>query len=200
MKKFLIFLIVCTVAFTAQASELCNDRFVVVIDRGHSTVDQGAQVGEDTEYGILSSLVAQLTGEVKESIEVIYYNASGEHLTIDERATRINALNPDLVISIHMGNSKNGPRQAAIILNENNTGFEKSKGFANQLINNLVNDVYFSTVRTEVENMSLLEKVNAPAFMLEIGNMNAPRDRYYLQTTGAGRLSINFTAFLNELN
>lgn len=200
MKKYILLILLSTVAMTVKANYNDVKPFVVVIDRGHDAVDKGAQVGDDTEYEILSMLVAQIQGEVTSNIEVIYYNENGEQITIEERARRINALKPDLVISIHMGSSKNGPRQAAVIFNENNIGFEKSQAFASQLVNHLTNDAYFSTIRTEIAGLALLEKVQSPAFMLEIGNMNAPRDRYYLKTNGAARLSKNFTAFLNELN
>ncbi len=200
MKKYLLFIALSAVAFTAKAN--CDNvkPFTVVVDRGHDSVDQGAIVDSESEYEILSSLVAQLTGEVKDNLNVIYHNPTGVQLTIDERAAQINALKPDLVISVHMGSSKNGPRQAAIVLNDKNSSFERSQEYAVKLINHLAQDSYFSTVRTEITGVALLEKINAPAFMLEIGNMNAKRDRYYLQTNGAKRVSVNFTAFLNELN
>lgn len=200
MKRYILFVLLSVISIAAQAHSDIVDKFIVVIDRGHDEVDLGVQVDGESEYEILSSLVAQITGEVKESIEVIYYNPTGERLTIMERAARINALNPDLVISIHMDATSNGPRQAGIVFSDENKGLKKSKEYAALLITHLAKDAYFSTIRTETSGMALLNKVNAPAFVLLIGNMNATRDRYYLQTNGAQRLKVNFTAFLNELN
>lgn len=200
MKKYILFIAMSAVAMLAQAQSLEVKTFKVILDRGHDAVDKGVQVGDETEYQILSDLVQQLTGEIQNNVEVVYHNPTGERLTIEERATQINALDPDLVISFHMGASRNGPRQAAVLMNEENKGFEKSKDFASLLITHLSNDPYFSTILTETTAMSLLNKVNAPAFALEIGNMNAPRDRYYLQTNGAKRVAKNFTDFLNALN
>lgn len=200
MKKYILFIAMSAVAIIAQAQSLEVKTFKVILDRGHDAVDKGVQVGDETEYQILSDLVQQLTGEIQNNVEVVYHNPTGERLTIEERAIQINALDPDLVISFHMGASRNGPRQAAVLMNEENKGFEKSKEFASLLITHLSNDPYFSTILTETTAMSLLNKVNAPAFALEIGNMNAPRDRYYLQTNGAKRVAKNFTDFLNALN
>ena len=200
MKKSLFFIVFMVAAMIVKANGDEIKPFTVVIDRGHDVIEKGVQVGEDSEYEILSTLVAQITGEVKDSIHVIYYNQSGEQLSIEERSKRINDLHPDLVISIHMGNSKNGARQAALILNDKNLYFEKSKELGIQLVSQMASDSYFSTIRSEVENRKLLELVSAPAFMIEIGNMNSPRDREYLKTNGAARLSKYFTAFLNELN
>ncbi|EAS18673.1 hypothetical protein BBFL7_00936 [Flavobacteria bacterium BBFL7] len=200
MKKYLLFVLLSIVSINVQAN--CEDlnTFTVVIDRGHDNVDKGAIVDDESEFDILSSLVAEITGELTSNIKVIYHNPTGSRMTLEERAAQINALKPDLVISIHMGFSDNGPRQAAIVLNDKNMGFEKSKEHASSLITHLSKDAYFSTIRTEVTGVALLEKVNAPAFMLEIGNMNASRDRYYLQSNGSKRVSLNFTAFLNDLN
>lgn len=200
MKKYLLFVLVGAISMTVKAN--CEDSkpFTVVIDRGHDDVDRGAIVDGESEYDILSALVAEITGELTGDLNVIYHNPTGEHLTIEERAAQINALKPDLVISIHMSFSNNGPRQAAIVFNEYNMAFDKSKEYASSLITHLTKDAYFSTIRTEVTGMALLEKVNAPAFILEIGNMNAARDRYYLQSNGSKRVSMNFTAFLNDLN
>ncbi len=200
MKKYLLFILISAFSITVKAN--CEDLkpFTVVIDRGHDAVDRGAIVEDESEYEILAALVAEITGELTGDLNVIYHNPTGEHLTIEERADQINALKPDLVISIHMGFSDNGPRQAAIILNDKNLEFEKSKEHASSLITHLTKDAYFSTIRTEVNGMALLEKVNSAAFILEIGNMNAARDRYYLQSNGSKRVSINFTAFLNDLN
>lgn len=200
MKKYILFIAMSAVAIIAQAQSLEVKTFKVILDRGHDAVDKGVQVGDETEYQILSDLVQQLTGEIQNNVEVVYHNPTGERLTIEERAIQINALDPDLVISFHMGASRNGPRQAAVLMNEENKGFEKSKEFASLLITHLSNDPYFSTILTETTGMTLLNKVNAPAFALEIGNMNAPRDRYYLQTNGAKRVAKNFTDFLNALN
>lgn len=200
MKKYILFLALGVVAIMAQANSLVDTTFTVVIDRGHDLVDQGAQVDGDSEYEILSALVAQITGEVKESVNVIYYNAGGERLTLAERAEQINALNPDLVISIHMDSNANGPRQASIILSRENINYDKSAGYANQLITHLSVDNYYATILMDEANLALLRMVNAPALTLQLGNMNAKRDRYYLQTNGAKRVSTNFTAFLNSLN
>jgi len=200
MKKSILFLVLSVTVFVAQAQHLEKNSFKVVIDRGHDAVDKGVQVDGETEYEILSSLVSQLTGEVQNHVEVIYHNPAGERLTILERATQINSLDPDLVISIHMGASENGPRQAAVLMNEENEQFNKSKEFASLLIQHLSTDPYFSTILTETTGMNLLHLVKSPAFVLEIGNMNAPRDRYYLKTNGAKRLAKNFTDFLNALN
>lgn len=200
MKKYLLFILFCTVSIMVKASGDDVKTFTVVIDRGHDDVDRGAIVEDESEFEILYALVAEITGELTSDVNVIYHNPTGVHLSIEERAAQINALKPDLVISIHMGFSNNGPRQAAIVLNDKNMEFAKSKEHASSLITHLTKDAYFSTIRTEVNGTALLEKVNAPAFMLEIGNMNAARDRYYLQTNGSKRVSINFTAFLNDLN
>ncbi len=194
--KLVIILILWSFVNQLQAQ---TDVFTVVLDRGHSEVDKGVTAGNTTEYDLLKSVVAQIAGDVKTNVKVVYYNESGAFLSIDDRAKAINDLNPDLVISFHMGAGKL-PRQGTIYFNSKNPKYTASEKYAQELIQYLTKDAYYATILTETAGFKLLEKVNAPAIMLEIGNMNAVRDVYYLQTNGAERLQSNFTAFLNSLN
>lgn len=196
--KFKLVLIAVLCCFLNQ-THAQSDVFTVVLDRGHSEVDKGATANNTTEYELLKSIVAQITGDVKSDINVIYYNENGAHLSIKDRVAAINDLNPDLVISIHMG-AGSSPRQGTVYYNSNNTHINASEKYAQQLIQYLTRDAYYSTILTETANFKLLETVEAPAIMIEIGNMKAVRDVYYLQTNGAQRLQSNFTAFLNSLN
>jgi len=191
---FIVFLIGITGMVQAQ-----SDVFTVVLDRGHGTIDKGVKAHNTSEYELLQSVVAQIAGDVKNDVQVIYYNEDAEYPTIEDRARAINALNPDLVISIHMGAGKN-PRQGAIYYNTDSSYYFKSEKYAQELIQFLTKDAYYTTILTETASFKLLESVNAPAIQLEIGNMNSPRDVYYLQTNGVQRLQANFTSFLNSLN
>lgn len=191
---FILFLVGFVSTLQAQ-----TDVFTVVLDRGHGGADQGVKAHNTSEYELLQSVVTQLTGEVKDAIQVIYYNENKEYATISDRARAINDLNPDLVISIHMGAGEN-PRQGAIYYNKDSRDYLQSEKYAQELIQYLTKDAYYTTILTETAGFKLLESVNAPAIQIEIGNMNSPRDVYYLQTNGAQRLQANFTAFLNSLN
>lgn len=170
----------------------------VVVDRGHDSIHKGVIADGVSEYELVHQLVTKLTASAPDHIDLVYYNEKGERQSIPERAAEINALQPDLVISFHMS-AVQQPRTLSCYYSDKNTNPTASKDYATDLGLSLSKDGYFNERYFKRASFKLLELVQSPAVLVEIGSIKAPRDRYYLTAAGTQKIVQHFNSFLNAL-
>ncbi|TDP03858.1 N-acetylmuramoyl-L-alanine amidase [Flavobacterium sp. 245] len=153
----------------------------IVIDAGHGGEDIGAQIGVEQEKKIVENIakkISVLNG--KDEIEIILLRNDDSFIELSERVSKINKINPNLVISLHVNSSpdlnKNGVNA---YVSKQNGFYEKSMEDAKSLVDKISNE---KLARGEVKeaNYYVLKNSKCPALLVEIGYLSNDNDRDYL--------------------
>uniref|UniRef100_UPI004049CFFC N-acetylmuramoyl-L-alanine amidase family protein n=1 Tax=Flavobacterium sp. TaxID=239 RepID=UPI004049CFFC len=163
------------------------DKKTIVIDVSHGGHDMGANIDGFTEKEIALNIAKKIKELNKnKDVEIILTRDSDYFLSLEDRAIQINALKPDFVISLHTNLSKdiNVSGKQIFISNENKQR-EKSENLAFQLSNSFNN----GQVEIKNANLYLLNKVQFPIAVLELGFLSNDNDRLAL-TSEKGQIEL----------
>ncbi|WP_282031813.1 M56/M15 family metallopeptidase [Winogradskyella eximia] len=153
-----------------------DDTLIVVIDAGHGGQDSGNSIEKEIVLEI-SNLLASYSNE---KVKIIQTRNSDNFLSLKERSEIINAVNADLVISLHC-NAHTEPSINGIeaYYNDENEDKKASFDYSKILINN---QSRLLSGRSNVKSASfyLLRNVNCPAIYLELGFLTNEKDKAVL--------------------
>lgn len=167
-------------SFAFKPLPLSNKK-TIVIDAGHGGKDSGAQIGIEQEKKIVENIANKinlLNG--KDDIEIILLRKDDSFMELNERVSKINKINPSLVISLHVNASKNQNENGVnAYVSKQNVFYEKSKESAENLVDKISNE---KLARGEVKdaNYFVLKNSKCPALLVEIGYLSNENDRTYL--------------------
>ncbi|PIE50940.1 MAG: N-acetylmuramoyl-L-alanine amidase [Flavobacteriales bacterium] len=181
MKNWIKFIGLTLVAFVAL-SFTNIDKKVIVIDAGHGGEDSGVKTHSITEKEITLS-IAQKIKKLNQNpdIEIILIRNEDHYIPLGERAKKINALKPNLVISLHANQHKNKTKKGKeIIINDKN----QSKDLALKLKTQLKDANIITSNR-----LHLLRNVEFPVALIELGFLTNEEDKALL-TSEAGQRQI----------
>ncbi|WP_426486640.1 N-acetylmuramoyl-L-alanine amidase [Flavobacterium sp. 2] len=153
----------------------------IVIDAGHGGEDAGAQIGAEQEKKIVENIakkISELNG--KDEIEIILLRNDDSFVQLSERVSKINKINPNLVISLHVNSSKNlNENGVNAYVSKQNEFYEKSKENAKNLVDKISSE---KLAKGEVKdaNYYVLKNSKCPALLVEIGYLTNDNDRNYL--------------------
>lgn len=148
----------------------------VVIDAGHGGKDPGITINNISEKDIVFAISQKIKTKENENIEIILLREDDQFLTLKERVDKINSINPDLVLSLHLDKGSkelNSSRKAYLI---DNKVLRKSHYQATKIIEGLNIDAK----DIKLANFKLLEGSNSPALNLSLGNLAHPEDFSFL--------------------
>jgi N-acetylmuramoyl-L-alanine amidase len=127
MKKaiqlFLILTVIMSFAFVEPTNSVPK-QINIVIDAGHGGVDAGATIKGISE----KQLVEQLSKKIKSSNQnvLIHFTRNEDKtLTLQERTEFINALKPDLVLSIHINVNKDSNKSGLELYTDQENDFSE---------------------------------------------------------------------------
>lgn len=102
MKLSIVVLVFLCFAFIPK-----NDKITVVIDAAHGGSDLGATMNGFSEKEIVSSIAQKIENlNLNSNIEILLTRSDDQNIPNQERVAFINAMKPDLVISLHVNASK----------------------------------------------------------------------------------------------
>lgn len=148
----------------------------IVIDAGHGGNDLGATRNGIHEKDIVLNIAKQIKKSVErnDNYEVVLTRDDDSYPSLSERTEKINKLNPEMVISLHVNQT---PKETE------KTGFEiyvqkneQSKNLAEKLKHKL------GECPVKEENLHLLRESKVPAILLELGFMSNTKDRAYMSS------------------
>ncbi|MHC0439890.1 N-acetylmuramoyl-L-alanine amidase [Flavobacterium sp. 3-210] len=158
-----------------------GNKKTIVIDAGHGGEDVGAQIGAEQEKKIVEKIAKKISAlNSKDEIEIILLRNDDSFVQLSERVSKINKINPSLVISLHVNSSKNlNENGVNAYVSKQNAFYEKSKENAENLVDKLSNE---KLARGEVKdaNYYVLKNSKCPALLVEIGYLTNENDRNYL--------------------
>jgi len=170
------------------------DKKIIVIDAGHGGQDSGATFDKDSEKKIVLDIASKIK-EINNSqskYEVVLTRADDSYPSISERTEKINSLNPEMVISLHMNRTPENEtsRNGHEIFVQNS---DASKNIADNISKKL------GKCSISERNLHILRESKAPAVLVELGFINNTEDRKYLTSPkGQKEIAQKFVEFFNE--
>ncbi len=120
-------------------------------------------------------------------------------VSLSDRVIKINQINPDMLISLHLNASKNPNEKGVYAFISSQNGFyEKSLEKANQLIENISNN---NLTKGGVKNANLyiIKNSKCPAVLLEVGYLSNANDKAYITSeSGKDEIAKNILKLLRE--
>ncbi len=158
-----------------------NNKKIIVIDAGHGGRDFGAQIGVEQEKKIVESIANKIgLLNSKGEIEIVLLRENDNFMELSERVSKINKINPSLLISLHLNASKNlNENGVNTYVSKQNIFYEKSVENAKSLIDKISNE---KLAKGEVKdaNFFVIKNSKCPALVLEIGYLSNENDKTYL--------------------
>jgi N-acetylmuramoyl-L-alanine amidase len=167
---------------------------LIIIDAGHGGNDMGVKHSDHSEKEIVLKVAQEIQkfNDTQDKYEVILTRDSDQYISLSDRMNKINELNPEIVISLHINSSPQpeNPNQGTEIYVQN---AENSKKLAEKISNKL-------KVRSiEERNLHILRESKAPAVLVELGFMNNSTDRNYVSSEkGQKEIAQKFVEVINE--
>lgn len=183
MKNFVFFFSLCLVfSFSYATDDYPENKLRVVIDAGHGGADGGASDEFVSEKEIVMDVSKQLKTLVTDkNIEIILLRENDEYLSLNDRVEKIKTLKPDLVISLHANYSKDEQESGVEVFVNKNAHLMKSTYYATKLLETFAQkDFKVRPIKTA--GFFILENVDCPAVMLELGFMSNKEDLSYLNS------------------
>ncbi|WP_127846756.1 N-acetylmuramoyl-L-alanine amidase family protein [Psychroflexus aestuariivivens] len=183
MKKIAFIFSLCLMFSFAYAGECNPDKKLrIVIDAGHGGADNGSGAELVTEKEIVMDVSKQLKDlAVNRNIEIILLRESDEYLSLSERVEKIKTLKPDLVISLHANYSNNEEDRGVEVFVNKNDHLMKSTYYATKLLESFAQKD-FKVRPVKAAGFFILENIDCPAVMLELGFLSNKEDLSYLNS------------------
>ena len=174
-----IFAVLCLLVAPAWAGDVRT----VVIDAGHGGYDLGMWVGQSREKDIALDMARKLQRSIENSGRFAYLDREVDHyMSIEERRSRANELEPDLFVSLHLSGSEDiniyvawfEKKDAELSLSEyyaiearQRRHLHESNVLARAMAGSL-REAFAANVYVHEISLPLLESVGAPAIMVEM--------------------------------
>lgn len=180
MKKAFSLLSLCLVITLVSFTSL-NNKKLIVIDAGHGGHDNGATFTNWNEKDIVEQISKKIFEQNDPSkVEIVLLRDTDNYISLTDRVNRINELNPDLVISLHINaNSQKDTSGVEAFVSEKNSNHKEAKEQAEKLLNAIANDNLKSR-GVKPANMIILKNSNCPSVILELGFISNENDRKYI--------------------
>ena len=173
---------------------------VIVIDAGHGGKDPGAKIDEELESKIVESIAKKIKAlNGSEDLKIILLREDDSFVSLSDRVNKINQINPDLLISLHLNASKN-PNEKGVnaFISSQNGFYEKSLEKANQLIENISNN-NLTKGGVKDANLYIINNSKCPAVLLEVGYLSNANDKAYITSeSGKDEIAKNILKLLRE--
>jgi N-acetylmuramoyl-L-alanine amidase len=174
----------------------------VVIDAGHGGPDFGASSNGTYEKVIVSQIAEKVKSlNANKNIIIKLTRTSDELMTLDKRTEYINAVKPDLVLSLHVNSSPNHEKSGVeFYVSDKSPFFEKSSEIARKLNLALEKINSLKVSDTKIAPFHIIKKSEAPAVILELGYLINDNDKKYLtDDSEQNKIAKNIMSFLSEL-
>lgn len=204
MKKPLKFLGLCAAALCFAFASPGNGepkKITVVIDAGHGGKDHGAMHDYITEKTIVNEIAEKIkAGNSDAEITIHLLRQGDEFMELDKRVSRINELNPDLVLSLHLNYDKSGQNTGMeFYVCDNAKEYDKASEYAQKLA------AKFEEAKFEVDGIKnapfyILKKSEVPVVQFDMGYISSNEDRAYLTgKEGQEAIAATVLEFIKEL-
>lgn len=182
MRLFCFLFVLCVGVNFASADPTHPNKIKVVIDAGQGGIDTGAKSNSILE----KQIVADVSSHLKElcsdkNVEIVLLRPDDEFISLKDRISKIEALSPDLVISLHANYSEDRDRNGVEVFVADNEFTAKSSYFGTKILESFKRKD-FKTSTLQSANFFLLKNLNCPAVTVELGFLSNAEDMKYLNS------------------
>ena len=160
-----------------------SEKITVIIDAGHGGSDWGAITNGLSEKEIVSSIAQKIRNlNSNSNIEILLTRDDDQNIPNEERVAFINAMKPDLVISLHANTSKSIESNGLeVFVSEKSTEYIASKNFASKFVASMTNKIPLKIRPLNKGNFLILRKSEVPTMLVELGYLSNEKDKSYLE-------------------
>lgn len=155
----------------------------IIIDAGHGGQDHGVSHDDLTEKQLVQNIATKIKAlDITNEIEIILLREDDSFLSLHERVIKINDLNADLLISLHINYSLDRNENGiSAYVSSTNKFYESSRQKAETLVNEIAGQ---NLTKKEIKNANLfvLNNTNCAGLLLELGYMTNEKDRNYISS------------------
>lgn len=172
----------------------------IVIDAGHGGEDHGVSHDDLSEKQVVQNIAAKIKSlDLSNEIEIILLREDDSFISLNERVEKINELNPDLLISLHVNYSQNLDENGiCAYVSKYNSFYSTSAEKAENLVNTIANE-NLAKKETKTANLFILKNALCPALLLELGYMTNAEDRKYISSEkGQNEIAGRIMEFLRK--
>jgi N-acetylmuramoyl-L-alanine amidase len=203
-KTSLLFLALIALISSAFIKPMANEPkpITVVIDAGHGGSDFGASSNGTYEKVIVSQIAEKVKSlNANKNIIIKLTRTSDELMTLDKRTEYINAIKPDLVLSLHVNSSTNHAKSGVeFYVSDKSPFFEKSNEIARKLNLAFAKNNSLKVSDTKTAPFHIIKKSEAPSVIVELGYLSNTYDKKYLtDDSEQNEIAQNIVSFLSEL-
>ena len=158
-----------------------KNKKIIVIDAGHGGHDFGAKINSELESKIVESIAKKISLlNKKGEIEIILLRENDDFISLSNRVDKINKLNPNLLISLHL-NFSNDITENGInaYVSKQNNFYDISLESAERLIDKIANN-NLSKGKVIDANLFVIKNSKCPSILLEVGYLSNENDRKYI--------------------
>jgi N-acetylmuramoyl-L-alanine amidase/beta-lactamase regulating signal transducer with metallopeptidase domain len=177
-----------------------KNKKTIVIDAGHGGKDPGAKIDEELESKIVESIAKKIKAlNGNEDLKIILLREDDSFVSLSDRVNKINEINPDLLISLHLNASKNTNEKGVnAYVSSQNEFYEKSLVKANILIDNISNS-NLAKGGVKDANLYIIKNSKCPAVLLEVGYLSNEKDKAYVTSEkGKNEIANGILKFLKQ--
>lgn len=180
MKKTLSLLSLCLVVVLVSFTSP-NNKKLIVIDAGHGGHDNGTSFAKWNEKDIVEQISKKIFEQNDPSkVEIVLLRDTDNFISLSDRVNKINELNPNLVISLHINaNATLNASGIEAYVSEKNNNHLASKEHAEKLVKAIANDNLKSR-GVKPANFFILKNSKCPSVVLDLGFISNENDRNYI--------------------
>lgn len=155
----------------------------VVIDAAHGGHDFGAISNTVNEKQIVEQIANKIKRLNKNENVVIHFTRnSDESISLQKRVDIVNAIKPDLVLSLHVNSNKN-PKKSGVeffVANKEIAVYERSNNLAMKLSSEFSKNNSLTIGNIMNAPFYILKNATAPTVLVELGYLSNENDKKYL--------------------
>jgi N-acetylmuramoyl-L-alanine amidase len=178
-----------------------KEKKIIVIDAGHGGTDLGATKDDLNEKNLISEITKKIKSLYSDSDVTIHFTRTDdEFIDLKNRTNLINAIKPDLVISLHINSSKNIDKNGFEIFITDKIDFlDENKILAGKLSSKLS--------KTQLKNRGLktapfhiLKNSSCPSMVVELGFISNENDRKFIASEkGQAEIAEIILEFISDI-
>lgn len=204
MKKkiqVLVILVVVLSVFGTLSFTSKSEKKIIVIDAGHGGNDFGSQKNGVSEKQIVENIANKIMAfnANSETIKIVLLRENDNNVSLENRVCSINAINPAMLLSLHVNMSKNEDSNGVnAFVSKKNKSYAGSFENANYLLESLSGqNLKKGTVQNA--NFYVLRNTTCPAVLLEIGYLSNDNDFCYITNqNGQKEIAKKIYSFLSK--
>lgn len=183
MGKLIGVLALLTAALVYAFSPVQSATRTIVIDAGHGGHDPGAQVEELMEKEIVQAIAHKMKEmHSGQAYELILLREEDAFMNLKDRVEKINKLQPDLLLSLHVNSSDNPANNGIELFVPREGAFYESSKAAATGLQDVLKKGLLEVSSVEEAGFFILKNCEAPSVLLDLGFLSNPSDRIYLSS------------------